>query len=219
MLELRAVQKNFRTRHGVVPVLQDVQMQVQAGECVAVQGASGCGKTTLLLIAGGLLRPDSGTVQCDQDYVYRLDRRARARWRGRAIGFVFQQFHLVPYLTVFENICLSGCVGAATDLDERAQQLAEQFGLTARLQHRPDALSIGERQRTALARALAPAPQIILADEPTGNLDDDNAAIVLHHLRAYADAGHTVVMVTHSAAALACAQRVLRLRDGILAPA
>jgi putative ABC transport system ATP-binding protein len=218
MLDLRDIGKTFATRHGAVRVLAHAHMQVAAGECVAVQGSSGCGKTTLLLIAGGLLRPDAGLLQCDGQSVYALDRTARAIWRGRMIGFVFQQFHLVPYLSVFENISV-GSVTLGADLRERARELAAQFGLTARLLHRPDALSIGERQRTALARALAPAPRVVLADEPTGNLDDDNAAIVLRQLRAYADAGNSVVIVTHSAAAAACAHRVLRLRDGMLAPA
>lgn len=215
-LHLRGISKRFNGPHGTVPVLDQLSLELPAGSINAIRGASGSGKTTLLLIAGGLLRPDQGTVHLGEDDLYAQGPARRAALRAAGIGFVFQQFHLLPYLNVRDNILVPALTGDAVALRPRALALAEQFGLSHRLDHRPAALSTGERQRVALARALLRQPRVLLADEPTGNLDQDNAAIVLRHLDAFAQAGGAVLLATHDARAAAHASRRWRLEHGQL---
>ena len=163
-----------------------------------MQGSSGCGKTTLLLIAGGLLKPDSGKVLMDNRDFYTLSSEKRAQIRALRIGFVFQQFFLIPYLNVLDNI-LSASLGVKTkQTKERAMELIKHFDLENRINHFPSELSTGERQRVALARAVFNKPKLILADEPTGNLDAKNAAIVVSYLKEFAKKGSAVLLVTHS---------------------
>jgi putative ABC transport system ATP-binding protein len=211
MLELRHIRKTYSGPQGPVTPLADFSLHVGQGEFVAVRGASGSGKTTLLLIAGGLLQPDAGQVSCQGEDVYAFSSEARARWRAASVGFVFQQFHLVPYLSVLENVLaptLAQPIAAARD---RAAELLERFGLTSRTHHRPAELSTGERQRTALARALLGQPRLVLADEPTGNLDETNGALVLSCLSEFARSGGAVLLVTHDSRAAEFAQRVIQL--------
>jgi ABC-type lipoprotein export system ATPase subunit len=216
LLELRDVSKCYC---GPQPVqaLAGVSLQLQLGEFVAVQGPSGSGKTTLLLVAGGLLAPDSGEVLLEGTNPYQLAADSRARFRAGYVGFVFQQFHLVPYLNVLENVLAPSIALPGSDARQRALELIERFGLTDRKHHVPAELSTGERQRVALARALLNRPTLVLADEPTGNLDRANAEIVLGHLAEFARSGEgAVLLVTHSDYAASFASRVERLEAGRL---
>ncbi len=220
LLELDNVSRNYTGAAagagatGIVNALQDVSIAVDKGQFVAVCGPSGCGKSTLLLLAGGLLRPDTGTVRIASEDPYAMAADARAEFRGRHVGFVFQQFHLVPYLSVLDNVLAPTLAVQFVDARERARQLLDQFGMLHRLHHVPSELSSGERQRTALARALLNRPQLILADEPTGNLDPENANAVLGFLKDYATDGGTVLLVTHDAAAAQRADRIIRMDQG-----
>lgn len=220
MLELNDLNKAYTAPSGkAVQALGGVSLTVAPGDFVALMGPSGCGKTSLLLIAGGLLAPDSGTVRVDGDDFYALGGEARAARRASTIGFVFQQFHLVPYLTVQENILAPGLALPKHEGRERSMELMETFGLSDRSNHRPGELSTGERQRTALARALFNRPRILLADEPTGNLDEANANIVLSHLADFAKESGAVLMVTHQADAAKRASRIVEMKAGQLQPA
>ncbi|MDG1895300.1 MAG: ABC transporter ATP-binding protein [Fuerstiella sp.] len=216
LLLIDGVSRTYTDAHSTVHAVDDVSLQIAAGEFVAVQGASGSGKSTLLLMAGGLLKPDSGQVQVDGQDPYGLKPDARADFRAQNIGFVFQQFHLVPYLSVLENVLAPAMAVPGTEAEtrDRALQLIERFGLSDRQQHVPAKLSSGERQRTAMARALLNQPKLILADEPTGNLDHDNADTLLGYLADFAADGGAVLLVTHDDRAVACAQRVVHLQNG-----
>lgn len=197
LLEIDNLSKAFDGPNGVIQAVDGVTLTVDAGEFVAIRGPSGCGKTTLLLAAGGLLAPDGGEVCIAGEDPYRLTQEQRARFRAEHIGFVFQQFHLIPYLSVLENIRVPELATGRADCRARAASLAVQFGLGDRLDHLPSQLSTGERQRTALARALLNKPGLLLADEPTGNLDDANACSVLDALSDFARSGGAVLLVTH----------------------
>jgi putative ABC transport system ATP-binding protein len=216
MLELCNVSRTYCGPGGEVMALRSVCVQVERGQFVAIQGPSGCGKTTLLLTAGGLLVPQRGRVCVDGTSIYDLSGETRAALRAQAIGFVFQQFHLVPYLSVLDNVLAPSLARPVEDARRRAAELVEQFGLGPRKDHYPGQLSTGERQRTALARAMMNRPGIILADEPVGNLDPANAQIVLGALEAFARAGGAVLMVSHDSHAAAKADSVLRMTEGRL---
>jgi putative ABC transport system ATP-binding protein len=217
MIVLSNVAKSFDGPKGKVAALYGASLSLSSGELLAVRGPSGCGKTTLLLIAAGMLRPDQGTVDlAETKRIYDLPPDRRCLLRAGLIGFVFQQFHLVPYLTVRENIMAPLLSVFRENADRRARELMDQFGLRERADHIPSQLSTGERQRTALARALFNQPKIVLADEPTGNLDDENAEVVLKHLRQYVSEGGSVLLVTHSARAAEYATRELMMKNGCL---
>ena len=217
LISLDHLTKTYTGDAGPIVAVDDVSVSVEAGEFVAVVGPSGCGKTTLLLVAGGLLRPENGEVSIDGTDPYSLSGEQRARFRAEQIGFVFQQFHLVPYLNVLDNVMAPALVTGETSARERAGILVERFGLADRLGHRPGQLSTGERQRVALARALLNEPRVILADEPTGNLDGDNSEQVLQALKTFADEGGAVLLVTHDPDAVAFAGRQVVLQGGQLA--
>ncbi len=219
MLHFDNVTTIHATAHGEVRSLDKVTLEVKAGEFLVLRGPSGCGKTTLLLTAGGMLRPTSGRVMLEGRDLYALDQRERNRVRRQTIGFVFQMFHLLPYLNVRENILLaanSDPEGTAARR-ELARALLERLGLESRAHHRPCALSTGERQRTAIARALLNRPRLVLADEPTGNLDPENATEVFRQLQEFHRAGGTVLLVTHGALGDTYADRVLEMRAGAVA--
>ncbi|MCA9041257.1 MAG: ABC transporter ATP-binding protein [Planctomycetaceae bacterium] len=224
LLQAKQAVKRFSsgTPNEVIAV-KDISLDLSAGEFLAIHGPSGGGKSTLLLILGGLLRPDSGTIEINGRQPYALSAEDRASLRATEIGFVFQQFHLIPYLTVIENVIAPGLAprpagkeSSHTELHQRAVELIEKFGLAARADHKPGELSTGERQRTALARALLFKPPLLLADEPTGNLDDENARIVLTAMKEYCAEGGGVLLVTHDARASEYADRTLTIRDGQL---
>jgi ABC-type lipoprotein export system ATPase subunit len=199
-----------------VTALDGVSLRVEKGEFVAVCGPSGSGKTTLLMMVAAMLRPSRGSVRFDDRDLYGMSVPQRARFRARNIGFVFQMFHLVPYLTVLENVLIAAGALGTSNGRTRAGELLERLGLSHRIGHRPSELSAGEKQRTAIARALLNQPRLILADEPTGNLDTENARSVLEHLQNFQRDGGTVIMATHGSAAQEFATRTIRLREGRL---
>jgi len=213
MLVLDNLNKTYRTGGHAVKAIDGVSLRIDTGEFVAVCGPSGSGKTTLLMMIAAMLRPSEGTVQLDEKDVYGMTTPQRARFRAQNIGFVFQMFHLIPYLNVLENVLVAG--GAISERDGvRARELVQRLGLQHRMHHRPGELSAGEKQRTAMARALLNRPRLILADEPTGNLDPENAQSVLTHLRDFQQDGGTVIVATHGPAAKEFATRTVSLRDG-----
>jgi putative ABC transport system ATP-binding protein len=203
-------------RYGDVRALDHISFDVEPGEWIAIMGPSGSGKTTLINIIGGLDHPTGGRVVVDGLEIGNLGERELTRYRADKIGFVFQQFHLVPYLTTVENVMLAQYFHSITDEKEAAEAL-KRVGLGDRLDHVPAALSGGEQQRVAIARALINQPKVILADEPTGNLDEANEGVVLKLLRELHDAGHTILVVTHSQAIGNLADRRVELEHGRLA--
>jgi ABC-type lipoprotein export system ATPase subunit len=213
MLELNHVSKTYRERSQQVPALVDIQLQIGQGEFVCVAGPSGSGKTTLLLTLGGMLRPSQGTVQLDGTDLYRVSEKERNRLRSSNVGFIFQMFHLLPYVNVLDNV-LYGSRHARTVDKNRAIEYLEKVHLAERLNHFPGELSVGECRRVALARALYKKPRLLLADEPTGNLDAENAQDIMTLLSDYHHQGGTVVMVTHGALPQSAEARLLYLRRG-----
>lgn len=218
MFHLQGITKIYRKRQQEVTAFRADQLDIAAGEYVAVVGPSGSGKTTLLSLLGGMLTPDSGKVLFDGQSLYDLSLNERTRLRRERIGFVFQTFNLVPYLTALENVqvplYLAGIeVGEQRD---RATSLLEQLGLGNRLDHKPGELSTGQQQRVALARTMANNPRLILADEPTGNLDPESREAILALFDGFVGDGRTIVMVTHDPAAAARAGRQVSLRDGMI---
>ncbi len=218
MLKIADATKTYATGNGLVTALDGVNAEIKKGEFVTVRGPSGCGKTTLLLMLGGMLRPTAGGITVEDANLYQLSARERARFRAERIGFVFQMFHLVTYLNVLDNVLLAGGArGRKADDRRRAEQLLEQLGLRERMTHKPSELSAGERQRTAIARALFNRPSLLLADEPTGNLDPQNAEETVGSLKTYQqEEGGTIVMVTHGNTAASAADRVIRMQSGKL---
>jgi putative ABC transport system ATP-binding protein len=216
MLLIKDLEKNYRKGSAEISVFRHLNLEVQPGEMVAVQGPSGCGKTTLLLIAGGLLHPSGGRVTFNQYDIYSIKAEERNEIRAQQFGFVFQQYHLIPYLSVMENILIPDLTEHSINHRKQAEKLIEGLGLTHRMAHIPAELSAGEKQRTALARALLHSPLLILADEITGNLDEQNAAMVMQTLRDYTDGGKMVLYVTHDSRATAFADQVLKIKNGSL---
>ena len=216
LLSVENLSKSYQGTKGLVRAVEGISLEVGPGDFVAVQGPSGCGKTTLLLAAGGLLQPSAGLVRVNGQDPYALSPEQRARFRAASIGFVFQQFHLIPFLSVLDNVLAPTLALPVSDALARARELIAHFGLTERAQHVPAELSTGERQRTALARALLNRPKLLLADEPTGNLDRDNAEIVLGYLAEFTRNGGAVLLVTHDSAAAHYAQRTVHLKEGKL---
>ena len=217
LLALEGVTKSFRRGRETVVALDQVSLDVAPGEFVAMVGPSGSGKSTLLHLAGGLDEPEAGTVMLGERDLGGLSSSERARIRRREIGFVFQFFHLIPTLTVAENVELPLLLDGVRGTGDAVVQMLERVGLADRVDHLPGELSGGEMQRTAIARALVAGPQLILADEPTGNLDSATGAVVLDLLATQvADAGAALLMVTHDASAASRADRVVHLRDGRL---
>lgn len=218
MFRLHNVVKTYLRRGATVRALHCDCLEIGAGEFVAIVGPSGSGKTTLLSVLGGMLSPTAGQVWLHDQQLYDLSATERASLRRTWMGFVFQSFNLIPYMTALENVqmplFLSGL--SSGDQQDRAGAMLARFGLAERIQHKPSELSIGQQQRVALARTLVNDPRIILADEPTGNLDPENRELTLGILEECRGAGRTVVMVTHDLLAAQRAQRRLSLRDGVV---
>jgi len=216
LLSARGVRKTYGRGDALVRAVDDVSLDVEAGETVAIMGPSGCGKSTLLHLLGGLDRPDAGTIALDGRDVDKLGERGLARMRRDAVGFVFQAFHLMEELTAVENVELPALLAGRSPRSarRRALELLARTGLADRAKFLPSALSGGQRQRVAVARALANDPVIVFADEPTGNLD---SAATLEVLRLFEDlhqAGQTLVIVTHDSRIAATADRLISMRDG-----
>src|SRR5580658_130923 len=219
VLEARGVQKSFTQGPVTLEVLQGVNLAVGAGERLAIVGASGSGKTTLLQILGGLDRPTTGQVLVDAEDIHGLSEDARGMLRNRALGFVYQFHHLLPEFSALENVSMPLLVRRTPVAAARsaAQALLERVGLAERLTHRPHQLAGGERQRAAVARALVTAPGIVLADEPTGNLDGANAASVFAlMLELNRERGTSLVVVTHDLQLASRMERVYELEAGVL---
>ena len=198
-----------------VHVLKDIDLHIGRGEAFGLVGPSGSGKSTLLMVMAGLERPDSGTVTVAGEELTQLDEDTLARFRGRHVGIVFQSFHLIPTMTALENVAVPLELAGNPDAQKRAREELAAVGLAERLGHYPAQLSGGEQQRVAIARALAPNPAIVVADEPTGNLDEDTGQQIIDLLFAgQARRGTTLVLVTHDVALAARCQRVARLRSG-----
>jgi putative ABC transport system ATP-binding protein len=198
-----------------VHILKDIDLHIGTGEAVGLVGPSGSGKSTLLMVMAGLERTDTGTVMVAGSLLNKLDEDAIARFRGRNVGIVFQSFHLIPTMTALENVAVPLELAGIDDAQERARAELAAVGLAARLDHYPAQLSGGEQQRVAVARAMAPNPAILVADEPTGNLDEDTGRQIIDLLFAgHAQRGTTLVLVTHDAGLAARCGRVVRMRSG-----
>jgi ABC-type lipoprotein export system ATPase subunit len=218
MLHLEQVEKTYHAADGAVRALAGVNLEIPAGQFAIVRGPSGSGKTTLLSLIGGLASPTSGRVRVAGEDLTTMSPGVRAAFRARRIGFVFQTFHLLPYLDVWHNVALASLPDEQAKAKDRARELLARFGLEHRLKHRPAELSTGECQRVAIARALLNRPSLLLADEPTGNLDPDNATAILDLIVQYHRDGGTVVLVTHQEWVARYAQHVILLREGRIVP-
>jgi putative ABC transport system ATP-binding protein len=218
MLSASGLVKTYGAGSGLVRAVDGVDLEVLAGESVAVMGPSGCGKSTLLHLLGGLDRPTAGSIKLAGQHVDRLSERSLARLRRDAVGFVFQAFHLMDELTAVENVEFPALLAGQSPRParRRATELLDRIGLADRAGHLPSALSGGQRQRVAIARALANEPLVVLADEPTGNLDSEATLDVLRLLDDLRADGQTVVIVTHDARIAATSDRLLTMRDGAL---
>lgn len=216
MLKMEAVTKSYNHRGPSLTVLSDLTAEIPRGDFVSIVGPSGSGKSTLLLMLGGMLSPSSGRVVLDGDSLYDLEPEQRTAVRREKIGFVFQTFNLVPYLSALENVQVPLFLRGATheEQKERAARLLQRLGLGDRVEHKPFELSVGQQQRVALARMLANDPSVILADEPTGSLDPETSSQVIAFLEQMNQEGRTVVMVTHASEVARKAKRTLRLDDG-----
>jgi len=223
ILSCRNVHKAFALGVHTIDVLKGISLDVQQGESLAVMGRSGAGKSTLLHVLGGLESPDQGTVSIHGHALAELGQRKRSTQRAHEVGFVFQAYHLLPELTILENVALPALASPGLDSHphRRAAELLDRVGLSERIEHKPRELSGGEQQRAAIARALMNRPSLLLADEPTGNLDSKTGDTVLHHLFDLLEPRDgeeqvTLVMVTHNAEVAARCSRTVHLRDGLL---
>jgi putative ABC transport system ATP-binding protein len=216
LIEATGIHKTFSIGISTIHVLRGIDSSIEKGEFVAIMGPSGSGKSTLLYILGCLDRPTSGTYLLEGRDVFQASDRELSRLRAEQIGFVFQTFNLLPHLSLFENVGLPFLYSSLDDkrAKDRVMSSIERVGLEERLTHRPAELSGGEQQRVAIARALAVEPNLILADEPTGNLDSNTSMEILRLFQGLNDGGSTIVMVTHDREVASYAQRVLILKDG-----
>lgn len=197
IVNISGVGKTYDKKGQTTVALKSIDLSIKKGDFFLVKGASGSGKTTLLLMIGGMLQPSQGDLQVLDKNLNSLSDKEKVKFRADNIGFIFQMFHLIPYLNVRENILINNEVKENKISDEELEELAEELGISHRMSHYPSELSAGEKQRVALARALIKKPELILADEPTGNLDSENSQIVLQQLKEFCTKGGTVVMVSH----------------------
>ena len=220
MIALQSVSKHFQHRGKSVAALAKVTLEIPKGDFVAVIGPSGSGKSTFLHLLGGMLSPTEGKVSIENESLYDLTSDQRSALRKKKIGFVFQTFNLVPYLTALENVQVPLVLAGLGDEEQkrRAESLLGRVGLSDRLDHKPRELSVGQQQRVALARMLANDPALILADEPTGNLDPETSASIMDFLVELNLEGRTIVMVTHDLRVAGRAKRALRLVNGSIQP-
>ena len=219
VLIVDGVEKVYQGGRGGVSALRGVSFQADAGDFIALMGPSGCGKSSLLHLIGGMDRPTHGRVLLDSIALDSLDEESLARLRRRKVGFVFQFFNLLPTLTVAENVALPLLLDGASDrdADERTRALIDRVGMASRASHYPAELSGGEMQRTAVARAIITRPELILADEPTGNLDTENGEAVMRLLAELnRETGVTIILATHSEESAAHTKRTIRMRDGLI---
>tara|TARA_B100002019_G_scaffold252022_1_gene232757 strand:- start:938 stop:1618 length:681 start_codon:yes stop_codon:yes gene_type:complete len=197
ILKASDISKSYNSDKNRIKVIDNYNIDLFSSEFVSLTGPSGCGKTTILMIIGCLLKPDHGTVEIDGLDIYSMNSSRIAEQRSKKIGFIYQDFKLIPYLTIKENILCSSLINDVGNLEDKANDLILRLGLIHRVNHRPEQLSAGEKQRTAIARALLMEPKLIIADEPTGNLDKKNSSLVIEALKHYTDEGACVIMVSH----------------------
>ncbi|MAP16929.1 MAG: ABC transporter [Verrucomicrobiales bacterium] len=197
ILKASDISKSYSSDKNRIKVVDNYNIDLFSSEFVSLTGPSGCGKTTILMIIGCLLKPDHGTVEIDGLDIYSMNSSRIAEQRSKKIGFIYQDFKLIPYLTIKENILCSSLINDVGNLEDKANDLILRLGLIHRVNHRPEQLSAGEKQRTAIARALLMEPKLIIADEPTGNLDKKNSSLVIEALKHYSDEGACVIMVSH----------------------
>ena len=197
ILKASDISKSYSSDKNQIKIVDNYNIDLFSSEFVSLTGPSGCGKTTILMIIGCLLKPDHGTVEIDGLDIYSMNSSRIAEQRSKKIGFIYQDFKLIPYLTIKENILCSSLINDVGNLEDKANDLILRLGLNHRVNHRPEQLSAGEKQRTAIARALLMEPKLIIADEPTGNLDKKNSSLVIEALKHYSDEGACVIMVSH----------------------
>jgi putative ABC transport system ATP-binding protein len=216
MVQLECIVKNYGKGSNIVSALKGISLQINQGEFVAITGPSGCGKSTLLNIVGGMDKQSEGTYHYQNISIENLNTKDLATFRNQKIGFIFQAYHLSKELTVLDNVALPlGYAGVAgRERKERAKALLKKVDLTEKIKTYPTKLSGGEMQRVAIARALANHPSILLADEPTGNLDQENGLKIMSILKEINQEGTTIVLVTHDLALAKCADRVVQMKDG-----
>jgi len=214
MLKIEHASKIFHHKHGTVTALSDVSLEIKTGEFISISGPSGSGKSTLLLALGGMSHPNNGEVIWENESVYKWELSKRAQWRAKEIGFIFQTFNLINYLTVYENVAIAlNLAGEKVDR-KRIIDILDKMKLPDRIKHLPNELSIGEQQRVAIARALIKNPSMLLADEPTGNLDPQTANDILKILKEINNEGKTVVFITHNPDLAKLANRNIRIEEG-----
>ena len=224
LLQARAIHKTYGQGPAEVRVLKGASVEAEPGEFLVIMGASGSGKSTLLHILGALDSPDRGDVLFRGRSVFGMGANERGTYRNKEVGFVFQFYHLLPELNVLENVLMAAMVGSSfwnwhrvkPAVKKRAEGILEQMGLSGRIKHRPSELSGGERQRVAIARALVSGPALLLADEPTGNLDEATGVGILRLLTELNNAGQTIVMVTHDSKVASLAHRRVHLASGVV---
>jgi putative ABC transport system ATP-binding protein len=219
LIEITNLKKHYVSGDDTVEALRGVDLSIEAGEFVTIMGQSGSGKSTLLSVLGGMNHPTEGAVEMAGVMLYALPGERLADFRAQNLGFVFQSFHLIPYLTALENVMLPLAIAKLSNQDKKAkaQEALKQVGLATKADRLPNQLSGGEQERVAIARAVVNKPHILLADEPTGNLDTRTSEEVMHLFRELHKNGQTVVMVTHNPENCAYADRTIHLRDGIVA--
>jgi putative ABC transport system ATP-binding protein len=220
LVELEGITKIYQQADREIEVLKGISLAIDSGEFIALQGPSGSGKSTLMHILGLLDRPSGGRYLLRQQDVSDLSDNALSAIRNRTVGFIFQTFYLIPYVSAVENVMLPGLYSrtAARELRHRAEQILEQLGLGDRMQFRPNQLSGGQQQRVAMARALVNDPQLLLADEPTGQLDSQTSAEIMRLIAEIHEQGRTVVLVTHDDDVAGYARRRIQLSDGLITP-
>lgn len=214
MINIEKLTKVFHSKQSDVIALNEVDVQIKRGSFTLIKGASGCGKSTLLFALGGMLRPSSGRVVVDGQDLYKLSETAILNYRAKQVGFVYQSYHLIPYLNIKENVFLSYKLTNKAVNTSDFETLINEFNLQDRLHHKPSELSEGEKQRVALLRAIIVNPAILIADEPTGNLDPENRAVIMKHFARFQRQGGTVIMASHGTEADALADVIIEMKAG-----
>lgn len=221
LLSARGLRKTYDMGHRALEVLRGVDLDIAAGDFIALRGASGTGKSTLLHLIGGLDTPNAGEITFRNQKISGFSVSQLTEFRNRSVGFVFQAYHLLPELTALENVCVPARIGrvSAADASKRGRELLAKVGLAERAEHKPSELSGGEQQRVAIARALINQPALLIADEPTGNLDSKTGLGIIEILKSFRDGDRTaLVIATHDEKVAAHAQRVVHLADGVIQP-